>query len=216
MADSLSDLMRALQGFRRSPSDGRNPAVVALMTDDDRLPDPRHAVARLPRGSLLIVRSRDPKHLRRQVAALLPVCRRRGLVLLVAGDGRLAHRARAGGVHLPEAAVRRCPRRPWPERPGWLVSAAAHDRCAVHRATRAGVDLVLVSPVFPTDSHLTARPLGPLAFAAMCRQARVPVLALGGISPRTARRLAGSAAAGLAGTGFGLAAVSGLCRRPGI
>ena len=69
------------------------------------------------------------------------------------------------------------------------------------RAALAGVDAVLLSPVFPTKSHPGAAPIGPLRFAAWVRECPLPVYALGGVSLQSARRLASSGAAGFAGIG---------------
>jgi thiamine-phosphate pyrophosphorylase len=71
-----------------------------LFTDDRRLPDPRAAVAGLPRGRAGVVlrHDADPDRLRlgRDLAR---ICRQRRLILVVAGDARLAAALRAG-VHL--------------------------------------------------------------------------------------------------------------------
>ncbi len=80
----------------------------------------------------------------------------------------------------------------------FLVTAAAHDLPAALRAGRAGVDAVVVSPVFPSHSPSAARPIGVRAFATLARAASAPAYALGGVNIRTARRLIGSGAVGLA------------------
>src|ERR1700733_7196086 len=71
-----------------------------LFTDDKRLPDPREAVALLPRGraGVILRHDADPERLKlgRDLAR---ICRVRRLVLVVAGDIRLA-RALGAGVHL--------------------------------------------------------------------------------------------------------------------
>lgn len=196
MIPNLSDLIRAIQGLRRGG------AILALLSDDDRLPDPGDALAHMPAGSLMIVRSRDAARRRQQALALLAFCRARGIALLIANDVRLANEIGADGVHLSEASLKRCPRRPAFLRPDAIVTAAAHDDLAIRRAEVANLDAVLVSPVFPTKSHPGGRTLGPLRFAAMARRTSLPVLALGGIDARSARRLQGSGAAGVAGIGF--------------
>lgn len=171
-----------------------------LVTDQDRLPDPVRAVARLPRGAGIILRHRDPRERERLAAALVPLCRRRGLVLLIAGDPRLAARVGADGVHFPEARVGEA--RGWRRRrPRWLMTAAAHNGPALLRAARAGAHAALLSPVFPTASHPQARALGPVRFARLVGAARLPVIALGGITARTAVRLKSAGAVGLAGVG---------------
>jgi len=119
------------------------------------------------------------------------------VLFLVGADPALAAALRADGAHLPERSaglaggVRRA-------RPGWIVTAAAHSAPAIVAARRAGADAVFVSPVFASASASAGRPLGALRFAQLARSAGLPVYALGGIDARTARRLTGSRAAGLA------------------
>lgn len=178
-----------------------------LLTDSRRLPDPLPAAARLPRGSGVILRHYDwPRAKRLALAlALARLCRRRGLVLLVAGDAGLALAAGADGLHLPEglgplaAGLRR-------RRRDWIVTQAAHGAGAVARAVPAGVDAVLISPVFATASHPGAAGLGVVRFAALAMQAvraGLAVYALGGVNAVSARRLRGLPLAGVA-------AISGL------
>jgi thiamine-phosphate pyrophosphorylase len=177
----------------------RLPALI-LMTDAVRLPDPTAAMADLPRGAVVILRHPDDKERRRLARRLAAPCRRLKLRLLIAGDTRLA--AGAGGLHLSEAMLRHGGRG-WHllRRPGWLVTAAAHSPWAIRAAVHAGVDAVLLSPVFPTASHPGAAALGPLKFARLARQSPIPVYALGGVTTATAPRLAGSGGAGFAAIG---------------
>jgi Thiamine monophosphate synthase len=172
-----------------------------LMTDRARLADPLAAVRALPRGAAVIVRDYEYRDRAALAASLQRVCRRRGMRLLIAGDWRLAVSVGADGVHLPEWQVRRGVRPPPGFRRRWLVTAAAHSPAAVRRAAALGVDAVLVSPVFPTTSHPGKPTLGPIRFARLVRLSPVPVYPLGGITPTTAKRLAGCRAAGLAGIG---------------
>ncbi|MBP0466307.1 thiamine phosphate synthase, partial [Roseomonas sp. PWR1] len=120
------------------------------MSDPARLPDPRAVAARLPRGAGVLARGATPPVL----AGLAALCRRRGLVLLVAGDGRAALAAGAG-LHLPERrpatgllpflAARRA------GAPGAVLTLAAHGGAAgAARARRLGPELVFLSPLFPT------------------------------------------------------------------
>ncbi|PPQ29997.1 hypothetical protein CCS01_20455 [Rhodopila globiformis] len=108
-----------------------------LFTDDRRLPDPRAAVAR--------------------------ICRARRLLLVVAGDARLAA-ALGAGVHL------RGGRWPGPLRPRGVVTSSAHSVAEMRRAARAGALLAFLSPAFPTASHPGAPGLGPLRWGTMARR----------------------------------------------
>jgi thiamine-phosphate pyrophosphorylase len=183
--------------------------LYAFMTDALRTPDPARDLRRLAPGTLVIFRHYDAPDraaLGRRLAAL---ARRRGLVFVVAGDRRLAWRLRADGLHLPDGMVRRRGHFA-PTTDPWPVSAAAHDGPGLRRALRAGADLILLSPVFPTASHPGRPALGPRRLAALCRRAAVPVLALGGVTQAVQRRVLAAGAAGIAGIG----ALPHLCRDP--
>jgi len=165
------------------------------MTDERRGGDPLAAAARLPPGAAVILRHDGAEGREVLAASLARLCRSRRLRLLVARDARLALSLRAG-LHLgegmrPPAPFRLARRRP--QRP--LLTIAAHGMAALARAHRLGADLALLSPLFPTESHPGARPLGTLRFASLARRARLPVAALGGV---TARRVGAARAAGAA------------------
>ena len=117
-------------------------------------------------------------------ACLAPLCRQAGIPLLVAGDVRLAHALRAG-LHLSSA--RRPTARIARHR---LLSASVHNAAQLRRARRAGAGLIFLAPVFPTESHIGARTLGPLSVASLARAAAgARLYALGGVDGRTVRRL---------------------------
>lgn len=162
--------------------------VLWLFTDRQRLPDPLAAVARLPRGRAGVVLRHDGDPGRATLGrALARVCRARRLVLVVAGDVRLAH-ALGAGVHLRGG---RWPDGARPGRPhgGRLLTSSAHTPAELRRARRAGADLAFLSPAFPTASHPGAASLGAVRWAALARRAGLPVAALGGVAGGTVRRL---------------------------
>lgn len=150
------------------------------------LTDPRQgdalwtALARLPRGAGVVVRpyGLDRAERERLVARVRAIARRRGLMLVLAGDAREATRRRADGVYQALRQGR-----------DLVMLATAHDRAELVAAARARADLVLLSPVFPTRSHSGGRTLGPVRFGLLARGSRVPVIALGGMTPERARRL---------------------------
>lgn len=185
---------------RRKPRSSPALPFLVLVTDPARTPDPVAAAARLPRGAAVIFRGFGRPEAGELAARLASLARRRGLVLLVGADAALAARVGAAGVHLPERNLHLA-RRLKAARPGWLVTGAAHSRRALVRAARSGVDAALLSPAFASRSPSAGRPLGPVRFTALARGSRIPVLALGGIDARTARRISGAA---------GLAAVEAL------
>ena len=154
-----------------------------LFTDAVRLADPCGAVARLPRGLCGVVFRDDGRAdragLGRRLAA---ICRERRLMLVVAGDWRLAA-ALGAGLHLRGGR-----RLPGASRRVRAVTSSAHDGGDVRRAMREGVSLVFLSPVFATASHPGAAGLGVIRWAGLAK-GRVAVAALGGIDGVSVRRL---------------------------
>lgn len=174
-------------GGRRGPA--RRLPTLWLFTDARRLPDPRAAAARLPRGLGGIVLRHDGEPGRLALGRdLARICRERRLALVVAGDAWLAA-ALGAGLHLRSGRWP-CLVRPRGGRAGrHLVTSSAHGQAELRRARRAGVDLAFLSPVFRTASHPLAPALGPARWTAMARSARLPVAALGGIDSVSVRRL---------------------------
>jgi len=68
--------------------------------------------------------------------------------------------------------------------------------------------MAFLSPLFPTASHPGASALGPLKWAKLARNARLPLAALGGISGQNLRRVPRMAVA-IGGIGS-FAALAGL------
>ncbi|MFZ1413736.1 MAG: thiamine phosphate synthase, partial [Defluviicoccus sp.] len=90
-------------------------------------------IARLQPGDAVIVRAYNRRDRAAHARALKHLCRQRRLLLLVAGDARLARAIGVDGLHLPEALVA-APGWRRLKRPGWLVTAAAHSAPAIARA----------------------------------------------------------------------------------
>ncbi|PZU51347.1 MAG: thiamine phosphate synthase [Sphingomonas sp.] len=148
------------------------------------------AVRRLPRGGGIVFRHyRWPQPERLALLAKLEgLARRRHLILI---GSEIANAS--GGRHLPGHARRR-------HRPAiGLLTAAVHSQRDLLQAFRSGADLVFLSPVFSTESHPGAAPIGSVRFGLSARGVPGPVMALGGMTGARARRLAPLGAAGFAG-----------------
>ena len=175
------------------------PALL-FFTDPERTPDAEAIAETLPRGAAVVFRAFGAADAVEQGRRLKAIARRRGLVLLVGADAKLAAAIGADGVHLPERLAHRARS---VRRPGWTVTAAAHSLRAARAAQAAGADAAVVSAVFPSRSPSAGPPIGPIRLARLARDAGLPVYALGGVDNKKARRLLD---AGL----VGLAAVDGL------
>jgi thiamine-phosphate pyrophosphorylase len=182
VADKLAKAKLARAALRLAGK-SRLPALI-LMTDDERLPDPLAAARALPRGSMVIVRSRDAGKRRMLVSALKPIARTRGLKILVAGDPALA--CEADGIHLPEARTKEAAH--WRARhPRWIITVATHS----HVANAYRADAFLLSPIFPTESHPNAAHAGAARARLMVRAMKTAAYALGGVNAVNCPALSG-------------------------
>ena len=157
--------------------------MVTDARNDARL---ERAIARLPRGSGVIFRHYHlaPGERATRLEHVRRLCRRFGHRIEIAGEGY--------GPPAPHRTL-----------------AAAHDLREIGQANRCGAQAVLISPVFPTRSHPGAPTLGRARLLLLARRARVPVIALGGM---TRRRFAGL---GFASPRiYGWAAIDGLTASP--
>ena len=175
---------------------------VLFLTDQTRISNPASVIASLPSGSGVILRDYNAPDRGDIAQSVASACRQGGHTLLVGLDEALARDIGADGMHFPENALALA-RSVRQRHPDWWLTAAAHSHLAIRRAHMADADAVLVSSVFPTDSHPGARTLGQTRFAGLVRQAPLPVYALGGIDAKNARQLNGTGA-------IGIAAISGL------
>jgi thiamine-phosphate diphosphorylase len=162
------------------------------------------------RVDLLQVRERDLEA--RAFAALVSelVAMTRGTSTRVVVNDRLdvALSSGADGVHLrgdsaPPAAVRGLVPR------GFIVGRSIHD-AAEAAELGAEVDYLIAGTVWPSRLKPAGqRVLGTAGLAAVVAAARVPVLAIGGVTVDRASEAAATGAAGIAAIGLFMASTSG-------
>ncbi len=143
-------------------------------------------------GARIAILLREPRlpqpQLLAAARALVRECRGTGATILIHGSPAIAIEAGADGVHLPDRE-HDIPLLRDSLPPGMLIGVSRHSAAAV-QAERAA-SYVTVSPVFAVPGK--APPLGVAGLARACAGARVPTVALGGI---TAVNAAGCIAAG--------------------
>ena len=157
-----------------------HPVPQALLLSDARNDDRlESAIARLPRGSALVFRHYHlpPPARRARFEVLRRLCRRRGVLIITAGEARGWP---SDGRYGAPQSLGRTPH---------LRLATAHSLAEIGAARRARASAVLLSPVFPTRSHPGAAVLGALRFLLMAQRSPLPVIALGGMTKRRAARL---------------------------
>ena len=110
------------------------------------------------------------------------------------GTAREALAAGFGGVHWPETLI---PQAPGLRPLGFTVGASVHSLAALKRAETAEVDFVLFGPVFDAGSKPVSG-VGVSSLAEIVRHATVPVLAIGGVTPRNVPQCIDAGASGVA------------------
>jgi thiamine-phosphate pyrophosphorylase len=114
-----------------------------------------------------------------------------------AGAADAARTAGAAGIHLPG---RWRAEQVGMARIAGTVSVGCHSLGEIAVARAAGADMALLSPVFPTESHPEAHPLGLDTLRAASQTAgELPVFALGGVNAANAASCIEAGAAGVAG-----------------
>jgi 8-oxo-dGTP diphosphatase len=124
------------------------------------------------------------------------LCERYGARLLLNREPELARSLPCHGLHLTGKRLAALRGRPLDD--GRLVGASCHDAGDLERAAGSGLDYALLSPVQATASHPDANPLGWRRFAELVDPAKLPVYALGGLSPADLNRAHRFGAQGIA------------------
>ena len=139
----------------------------------------------------------DEKLVRRRALQVSALCRRYGGKLLLSDEPTWVEDCGAHGVHLTSRALMAARRRPLPA--DLWVGASCHNAAELAQACRLGLDFAVLSAVRTTASHPERTPLGWRRFAALAKEAGLPVFALGGMGPGDLRRARRYGAHGVAG-----------------
>jgi len=170
----------------------RGPRGLYLITPDEV--DTGRLLARvgvvLPHAALLQYRNKraDAAMARAQVSALLPLCRRYRVPLLVNDDWRLAAECGADGAHLGEDdGDLRAARAALGD--GAIIGASCYDSLALaHAAAAAGASYIAFGAFFPSATKPAARRATP-ALLGEAAALGLPRVAIGGITPDNAQVL---------------------------
>ena len=159
----------------------RAPTPTLWLMTDERMGDSLFAaIEALPRGAGIVFRHHATSRAGRRALfeRVARVARRKHLVLIRAGTERLG-RGEAG-LH-GAGRLGRLGLRTW----------SAHSRAQAIAGKRAGANILFVSPIYPTRSHLGAQALGPLRAAGIGRGLGLNIIALGGMDSRHFLRVRG-------------------------
>lgn len=91
-----------------------------------------------------------------------------------------------------------------------LIGVSTHSAEEVRNAERDGADFVVLGPIFETPfKHMYGPPLGLPILETACRTSRLPIFAIGGITPKQIPAILSSGA-------YGIAVISSILQAPDI
>lgn len=154
-----------------------------LLSDERNDAKLEWAIATLPRGNAFVFRHYhlEERARRDRFEALAALARSGEHLVVLSGPAELAREWGADGIYGPPGKLGKLP--------SLLRFATAHSAFEIHRANRAQVDGIFLSPVFPTRSHPGGSCLGASLFRELAAQAEMPVIALGGMTAERAREI---------------------------
>ena len=179
------------------------------MTDRLALADPSALAAVIRRAAeagadWIQIREKDldARPLAELVRSALAETRKTGARILVNDRLDVALAAGAEGVHLGETSLPVEIVAEWrraANRKQFLIGVSCHSPDAARAAERGGADYAFFGPVFATPSKAAfGPPQGIERLREVCGAVKIPVLAIGGVTPEDAARCLEAGAAGIA------------------
>lgn len=136
----------------------------------------------------------------------ISVARPQGAKVLVNGRIEVALAAGADGLHLHASSIEPAAAREIFERKGlkeFLIGASTHSLAEARKAESGGADFIVCGPIYETASKLVyGSPMGIERFAGICREVKLPVIAIGGITLSNFHEPLDNGAAGIAAIGL--------------
>lgn len=116
---------------------------------------------------------------RRFFQLVTPLCKEKGVQLLINSAVKNADKFDISGIHLTAQDLLGTKKRPIKYQ--W-VAASCHNKEVLKHAEKIGVDFVVLAPVLATRTHPDVKPLGWGKFEELVATVNLPVYALGGMT----------------------------------
>ena len=120
-------------------------------------------IKHLPKNSAIIIREYYLEEKDREIFAkkIVALARPLGLKILVGKDLSLAKKIKADGVHFSDfdkLPLQFFQQKNFPEK--FIFSFSCHNLKSALKAQKSGFDMIFISPIFPTTSHLNTKNMG--------------------------------------------------------
>jgi thiamine-phosphate pyrophosphorylase len=167
--------------------------------DDARLlPAVTQAIA----GGARLIQYRDKKHgaadRARQATKLATLCRRHDVLFIINDDAELAQQVQAHGVHLGQGDISLAQARAQLGQTAIIGISCYNELARGVQAQGGGADYVAFGSFFASRTKPQAVRAGLELLAAAKQRLRIPVVAIGGISPENGAHLVAAGADALA------------------
>ena len=173
--------------------DNKLPKVIIIF-DDESFDKKKLLKLKIPKRSAFLLRSYETKKRKKIAKQLLNFCKIKKIKLLIGSDIKLAEDINADGIHFPEYMVKKN-KINWTyiknvkSNKKWIITTAVHNIQSLKKAEELDIDAALLSPVFPSKSHLNNKSLGLNKFLKIVKKTKLPIYALGGINIKNVKLL---------------------------
>lgn len=188
-----TSLWQSAQKLRHMAASVSALSPFVFMSDPARTENIVDIARKLPKGAALMYRHFGADNKYKTARDLRSID---GLQLLIGNDPELAARVNADGVHMARATAQNEITYIRQSHPNWVITQAAPKDGSL--PVNLALDALIVSAIFPSKSPSAGHPIGTDALGKIIQTTHIPIIALGGITARSASLLMGSGAAGLA------------------
>lgn len=170
---------------------GLNLPASVLFTDRKKISNLENTIKSLPKNSAIIIREYDLNKKDREIFAkkIQLFAKSKSLKILVGKDIALAKKIKADGLHfsdLDRLPLQFMKKNKFNKK--FIFSFSCHNFKSILKAQRLKPDMVFISPVFPTTTHLNTESLGLKNLAKISLKSKsnsyfkLKLYALGGIN----------------------------------
>lgn len=120
---------------------------------------------------------------------IIKIAKSKSLPVLIGKDLKLALELGADGVHFSDHDQKWYKFKKIPLKKNFIFTCSIHAEDSLRKAEISGFDAIFYSPIFTTKTHPNQKPAGVKALTKIALKSKIPLYALGGITPDNIRQL---------------------------
>ena len=173
-----------------------------FFTDRKKFSDIFAVIKSLPNHhTAIIIREYDLSRFERMKFArkIIKIAKEKSLLVLIGKDLKMALELNADGVHYSDHDKNWKKYSALKIKKGFIFTCSIHFSRSLKKAQNAGFNAIFYSPIFPTKTHASQKPVGVKSLAKIALKSKIPLYALGGINLGNLRQLKNCRINGIAG-----------------